>query len=60
MIYDQNIPNASRRSGGRETRRFLRAAPMARDLRPVRAGLEGGQFKPLDAELVKSVDATVY
>ena len=29
-------------------------------MRPVRAGLEGGQFKPLDAESVKSIDATVY
>ena len=28
MIYDQNIPNASRRSGGREARRSLRAAPL--------------------------------
>ena len=60
MIYDQNIPNASRRSGGREARRFLRAAPLARDLRPVRAGLEGGQFKPLSAESIKSIDVTVY
>ena len=32
----------------------------AKDFRPVRAGLEGGQFKPLDAEAVKSIDATVY
>jgi trimethylamine--corrinoid protein Co-methyltransferase len=60
MIYDQNIPNAPRRSGGGEARRTLRAAPLARDLRPVRAGLEGGQFKPLDAEAVKSIGVTVY
>ena len=60
MIYDRNIPNSSRRSGGREARRSLRAAPLARDLRPVRAGLEGGQFKPLSAESVKSIDVTVY
>ena len=45
MIYDRNIPNSSRRSGGREARRSLRAAPLARDLRPVRAGLEVGQTK---------------
>ena len=60
MIYDQNIPNSSRRSGGREARRSLRSAPLARDLRPVRAGLEGGQFKPLSAASVKSIDVTVY
>ena len=60
MIYGRNIPNAPQRSGGREARRAIRAAPLAKDLRPVRAGLEGGHFKPLDAEAVKSVDATVY
>ena len=60
MIYGRNILNASRRSGGREARRTLPAATLAKDLRPVRAGLEGGHFKPLDAEAVTSVDATVY
>ncbi|MDA7799895.1 trimethylamine methyltransferase family protein, partial [Alphaproteobacteria bacterium] len=49
-----------RRSGGREARRNLRAAPLAEDLRPIRAGLEGGNFKPLDAAAVQAVDATVY
>jgi trimethylamine--corrinoid protein Co-methyltransferase len=38
---------ASRRSGGREARRAMRAAPLADDIRPVRAGLEGGRYKPL-------------
>ena len=60
MIYGRGIPNASRGSGGREARRTFRAAPLAKDLRPVGAGLEGGHFKPLDAEAVKSIDATVY
>ena len=60
MIYAQNILNSSRRSGGREARRYIRAAPLARDLRPVRAGLEGGQFKPLSAASIKSIDVTVY
>ena len=60
MIYGRNILNASRRSGGREARRTLPAATLAKDLRPVRAGLEGGHFKPLDAEAVKSIDAIVY
>ena len=60
MIYDRNIPNSTRRSGGREARRSLRAAPLARDLRPVPVGLEGGQFKPLSAASVKSINVTVY
>ena len=38
----------SRRSGGRAARVALRAAPLAEDLRPIRPGLKGGQYKPLD------------
>ncbi|MFZ5961617.1 trimethylamine methyltransferase family protein [Thalassococcus sp. BH17M4-6] len=38
----------SRRSGGRSARRAARSAPLADHLRPVRAGLSGGQFAPLD------------
>ncbi|PWJ84315.1 trimethylamine--corrinoid protein Co-methyltransferase [Pseudaminobacter salicylatoxidans] len=37
----------SRRSGGREARRAMRAAPLAEDIRPIRPGLEGGRYKPL-------------
>src|SRR5690349_22251748 len=37
----------SRRSGGREARRALRSAPLADDIRPIRAGLEGGNYKAL-------------
>ena len=60
MIQNRLIAYSSRRSGGREARRTLRAAPLAEDLRPIRAGLEGGNFKPLDAAAVQAVDATVY
>jgi len=60
MIQNRLIPYSTRRSGGREARRLLRAAPLAEDLRPIRAGLEGGNFKPLDAAAVQAVDATVY
>ena len=42
----------SRRAGGRAARKALRAAPLAEDIRPVRAGLEGGALTPLsDAEV---------
>ncbi|MGR3636810.1 MAG: trimethylamine methyltransferase family protein [Shimia sp.] len=41
-----NAP-VSRRSGGRAARRASRAAPLSQDIRPVRAGLEGGRYKPL-------------
>jgi trimethylamine---corrinoid protein Co-methyltransferase len=36
-----------RRSGGRAARHALRSAPLAQSLRPVRPGLEGGQYRPL-------------
>lgn len=43
---------ASRRSGGRSARRAARAAPLAANVRPVRPGLEGGQYRPLtDAQM---------
>ncbi|NOX39161.1 MAG: trimethylamine methyltransferase family protein [Alphaproteobacteria bacterium] len=37
----------TRRSGGRAARQALRAAPLADDIRPIRAGLEGGRYNPL-------------
>jgi len=37
----------SRRAGGRSARQALRAAPLADDIRPVRAGLPGGTYNPL-------------
>jgi len=37
----------SRRGGGRAARVALRAAPLAEDKRPVRPGLQGGQYAPL-------------
>ena len=42
------------RSGGRAARVALRSAPLAEELRPVRAGMPGGKFKPLsDAEVLR-------
>ena len=40
-------PARARRSGGRSARVALRAAPLADDVRPVRGGMPGGQYKPL-------------
>ncbi|MEL7212931.1 MAG: trimethylamine methyltransferase family protein [Pseudomonadota bacterium] len=43
-----------RRSGGRAARKALRAAPLTEDVRPVRAGLEGGTYNPLsDADIAR-------
>lgn len=35
------------RSGGRAARVALRAAPLAEDVRPIRGGMSGGQYRPL-------------
>jgi len=44
--------SAGRRSGGRAARLRARAAPLSRDLRPVRPGMTGGTYRPLsDAEV---------
>ena len=37
----------SRRTGGRAARVAARAAPLAENLRPIRPGLSGGQYRPL-------------
>ncbi|MEL6219132.1 MAG: trimethylamine methyltransferase family protein, partial [Pseudomonadota bacterium] len=45
----------NRRAGGRAARQALRAAPLADDIRPVRAGFEGGLYRPLSEEGVKRI-----
>lgn len=45
----------ARRSGGRSARQALRAAPLTEDVRPVRAGLEGGTYKPLSDSDVQKI-----
>lgn len=47
----------TRRTGGRAARHALRAAPLATDKRPVRAGLPGGTFAPLSAVEVTRIHA---
>ena len=49
----------SRRAGGREARHAMRAAPLAEDVRPVRPGLEGGRYKPLDQEDLERIHEAV-
>ena len=46
---------SARRSGGRAARQALRAAPLAQDVRPVRAGMEGGTFKPLNPDGINRI-----
>ena len=59
MINKISVPR-SRRAGGRQARKSLRSSPLSEEMRPVRAGLEGGSYKPLgDASLTAVID-TVY
>ena len=48
----------SRRSGGRAARRASRAAPLEATLRPVRAGMEGGTYKPLTPAQIERIHQT--
>lgn len=52
---NEQAPNsAPSRSGGRAARRAARAAPLAKHLRPIRAGMSGGAYKPLsDADMMR-------
>ena len=56
----RNIPQSNRRSGGREARRKVRTAPLADELRPVRAGMTGGTFRPLDSAGVDAIEDAVF
>ena len=57
-----DLPSApairGRRGGGRAARRAARAAPLPENLRPVRAGLEGGAYAPLDEAGVARIHET--
>ena len=54
-VVDDATSTRKRRSGGREARRELRAQPLTADVAPVRKGLEGGSFRPLDEAGIKRV-----
>ncbi|MEM7301382.1 MAG: trimethylamine methyltransferase family protein [Pseudomonadota bacterium] len=49
----------SRRAGGREARRTLRAAPLTEDIMPIWKGMEGGTYKPLSASDIEQINDAV-
>ncbi|GAA6179104.1 trimethylamine methyltransferase family protein [Shimia sp. NS0008-38b] len=49
---------SSRRSGGRTARRAARAAPLSNEIRPIRAGMSGGQYKPLSDHDIQRIHET--
>ena len=50
----------ARRSGGRSARVALRAAPLAAEVKPVKAGESGGQYRPLSESDLDQVIENVY
>jgi len=48
-----------RRSGGRNARKKLRAAPLAEAVKPVRMGMAGGQYKPLSESDIAKIHGAV-
>ncbi|MBT5155648.1 MAG: hypothetical protein HOM44_16300 [Gammaproteobacteria bacterium] len=44
-----------RRSGGRKSRVAIRTAPLAEELKPVRPGESGGQYRPQPNSLSRGV-----
>lgn len=57
LNLDECAPARARRSGGREARVAMRAAPLADDVRPVRAGMSGGQYRPLSDAGMQQIHA---
>ena len=51
-------PARARRSGGRASRVAERSAPLAENLRPVRPGLPGGQYRPLSEAGMAKIHAS--
>ena len=61
VLQEQDSGDAGRmrRSGGREARRAMRAAPLAEDVRPIRPGMEGGRYAPLAAHDLERIHEAV-
>jgi len=51
---------ASRRAGGRAARKAARAAPLTEAQRPIRAGMEGGRYKPLTDDQVQRIHSAAF
>jgi trimethylamine--corrinoid protein Co-methyltransferase len=50
--------NEGRRRGGREARKTLRAAPVPRSEAPVKGGMAGGRYLPLDESAIRRINQT--
>ncbi len=50
----------ARRSGGRQAKIALRKSALTDDLKPVRAGISGGQYRPLTETDIAAINNTVF
>ena len=50
----------TKRAGGRQARKALRAAPLAEESKPVRPGETGGRFLPLTQADIKRIDTAAF
>ena len=59
-MNSSTVAQSSRRSGGRRSRIAMRNAPLSEEIRPVKAGLSGGSYKPFtDSEVLKVHQASL-
>jgi trimethylamine--corrinoid protein Co-methyltransferase len=54
-MNSQSPSSGRSRSGGRAARRAARAAPLADNLRPIRAGMSGGTYQPLSQQDMEQI-----
>jgi trimethylamine--corrinoid protein Co-methyltransferase len=55
--WQSTAPRRSARAGGRDAKRAMRMAPLAEELRPIRAGLPGGAYRPLTQAGMEQIHA---
>ncbi len=59
-MSEATAPARASRSGGRAARHAVRAAPLTDDIKPIRAGMEGGTYKPLsDKDVLRIHEAAL-
>ena len=49
-----------RRAGGRQARHALRSAPLSEETKPVRAGIQGGSYRPLSNSNIAAIDENIF
>ena len=53
--FDKDAPKGPVRSGGRAARRAIRSAPLDASIRPIKPGMPGGNFNPINPEGVARI-----